>query len=195
MYKALYNFAGQEGEVALVKGELVEVKEKDENGMSSTLYGGDLSDEKVGGWSSRMAKKGGHRQTSTFCVKAWSARWMLTDSLKLVEQAPPPPPAAAPRRAPPPPSAAATNGLKSTLNGGGSTGSTPASSRPNSMIGNKGPPPAPKPKPKPSIPAKPTTGAKPALAPPVASDGGGKGIGQMDLAAALAKRAQRAQED
>jgi len=33
MYKALYAFAGQEGEVALVKGELVEVKEKDENGM------------------------------------------------------------------------------------------------------------------------------------------------------------------
>jgi myosin-1 len=129
----------------------------------------------------------------------FAPEWMLTYSLKLVEQAPPPPPAAAPRRAPPPPSAAATNGLKSTLNGGGSTGSTPASSRPNSMIGNKGPPPAPKPKPKPSIPAKPTTGAKPALAPPVASGGGGggggKGIGQMDLAAALAKRAQRAQED
>jgi hypothetical protein len=65
MYKALYNFAGQEGEVALVKGELVEVKEKDENGMSSTSYGGNLADEKVGGWSSRMVKKGGHRQTST----------------------------------------------------------------------------------------------------------------------------------
>jgi myosin-1 len=32
MYKALYNFAGQEGEVALVKGELLEVKQKDENG-------------------------------------------------------------------------------------------------------------------------------------------------------------------
>jgi myosin-1 len=37
MYKALYAFAGQEGEVALVKGELVEVKEKDENGMSPSL--------------------------------------------------------------------------------------------------------------------------------------------------------------
>lgn len=32
MYKALYNFAGQEGELALVKGETVEVKEKDDNG-------------------------------------------------------------------------------------------------------------------------------------------------------------------
>ena len=32
MYKALYSFAGQPGETSLVKGELVEVKEKDDNG-------------------------------------------------------------------------------------------------------------------------------------------------------------------
>lgn len=32
MYKALYNFTGQEGEMNLVKGEEVEVKEKDDNG-------------------------------------------------------------------------------------------------------------------------------------------------------------------
>lgn len=32
MYKALYAFAGQEGEMNLVKGEQVEVKEKDDNG-------------------------------------------------------------------------------------------------------------------------------------------------------------------
>jgi myosin-1 len=32
MYKVLYNFAGQEGEMNLVKGEEVEVKEKDDNG-------------------------------------------------------------------------------------------------------------------------------------------------------------------
>jgi myosin-1 len=38
MYKALYNFAGQEGEVALVKGELVEVKQKDENGTSAYTF-------------------------------------------------------------------------------------------------------------------------------------------------------------
>jgi myosin-1 len=35
MYKALYNFAGQEGEIQLVKGEEVEVKEKDDNGECS----------------------------------------------------------------------------------------------------------------------------------------------------------------
>jgi len=40
MYKALYNFAGQEGEVALVKGELVEVKEKDENGWWMVVKNG-----------------------------------------------------------------------------------------------------------------------------------------------------------
>jgi len=116
----------------------------------------------------------------------------LTISLKLVESAPPPPAPAAPRRAPPP--VAASNGLKP--NGLASTGSTPANSRPTSMIGNKGPPPAPKPKPKPSIPAKPSVGAKTAA--PAATLGGSSGPkppGQMDLAAALAKRAQRAQEE
>jgi myosin-1 len=39
MYKALYNFAGQEGEMNLVKGEEVEVKQKDDNGASrAQLY-------------------------------------------------------------------------------------------------------------------------------------------------------------
>jgi myosin-1 len=119
----------------------------------------------------------------------------LTSSLKLVESAPPPPAPAAPRRAPPP--VASSNGLKPNGLDNGSTASTPANSRPTSMIGSKGPPPAPKPKPKPSIPAKPSVGAKPPA--PTAGGGGGGGgpkpIGQMDLAAALAKRAQRAQED
>ena len=34
MYKALYNFTGQAGEMKLVKGEEVEVKEKDDNGKA-----------------------------------------------------------------------------------------------------------------------------------------------------------------
>lgn len=39
MYKALYNFQGQEGEMNLTKGELVEVKTKDDNGGSiETLF-------------------------------------------------------------------------------------------------------------------------------------------------------------
>ena len=35
MYKALYNFAGQEGELGLVKDELVELVDKDDNGWST----------------------------------------------------------------------------------------------------------------------------------------------------------------
>jgi hypothetical protein len=54
MYKALYAFTGQEGEVALVKGELVEVKEKDENGMFPRLLYTKLTSRMVEGtqeWS------------------------------------------------------------------------------------------------------------------------------------------------
>ena len=35
-YKALYNFAGQAGEMNLTKGEHVEVKQKDDNGKSTS---------------------------------------------------------------------------------------------------------------------------------------------------------------
>ncbi|ORY26132.1 P-loop containing nucleoside triphosphate hydrolase protein [Naematelia encephala] len=165
MYKALYNFSGQEGEIQLVKGEEVEVKEKDENGW----------------W---------------MVVKNGQEGWAPSNYLKLVVQAPPP----VARRAPPP----VANGHKP------SPISTPAGSRPSSQLGHKGP--APAPKPKPVIPAKPGIGTKPGApgkppiptAPkiqPVASSKVGHvgppkaATGQLDLAAALAKRAQRAQED
>lgn len=35
MYKALYPFEGQEGELSLKKDELVELVEKDDNGLSA----------------------------------------------------------------------------------------------------------------------------------------------------------------
>jgi len=57
MYKALYAFTGQEGEVALVKGELVEVKEKDENGMSPSSVSIGLTSrlvESTQEWSRRV---------------------------------------------------------------------------------------------------------------------------------------------
>lgn len=41
MYKALYNFSGQEGELSLMKDELVELVDKDDNGWSS--YGTTLA--------------------------------------------------------------------------------------------------------------------------------------------------------
>lgn len=40
MYKALYAFTGQEGEMNLVKGEQVEVKEKDDNGEFLSVSSG-----------------------------------------------------------------------------------------------------------------------------------------------------------
>ena len=55
MYKALYNFAGQEGEMNLVKGEEVEVKEKDDNGgwvVRPVLMNRMVDDFKE--WSRRM---------------------------------------------------------------------------------------------------------------------------------------------
>jgi myosin-1 len=175
----------------LVKGDEVEVKEKDDNGW----------------WM--IAKDG-------------KEGWAPSNYLKLIEQPvapPPPPPPPAHRPVPAKPPAAAVGGgaaaLAAALNGrnGGSSGvspsSTPGSSRPSSAIGGRGPPPAIKAKP--VIPPKP--GAKPAgfggkppvpaahkVAAPVAG-GPGKVArpaaagGQLDLAAALARRAQRIQDD
>ncbi|OCF39805.1 myosin-1 [Kwoniella heveanensis CBS 569] len=194
MYKALYNFAGQPGEMNLVKGEEVEVKEKDDNGW----------------W---------------MVVKNGQEGWAPSNYLKLIESAPPPPPPPpAARRAPPAAPAAptangsATPSWQAKNSAPASTGSTPSSSRPTSAIG-KPPAPAPALKPKPAIPAKPAVGAKPALGAPVRAVGGKPPIpsapkiqpqaaskpgqvaqpkaagGQLDLAAALAKRVQRAQDD
>ena len=81
MYKALYNFAGQAGEMNLTKGEQVEVKQKDDNGTSQ------LSQLTIGWW---MVTKDGQEG------------WAPSNYLKLVE-APPPPPVA--RRPPPAPAA------------------------------------------------------------------------------------------
>lgn len=80
---------------------------------------------------------------------------------------------------------------------------TPASSRPSSAIGSKPPPPvAAKPKP-PVIPVKPSVSAKGPAKPPIPtaprppaastsrSSKPATAVGQVDLAAALAKRAQR----
>jgi myosin-1 len=41
MYKCLYNFTGQPGEMNLVKGELVELKEKDDNGWWKVAKNGE----------------------------------------------------------------------------------------------------------------------------------------------------------
>lgn len=40
LYKALYNFTGQAGEINLTKGEQVEVKQKDDNGWWMVIKNG-----------------------------------------------------------------------------------------------------------------------------------------------------------
>lgn len=199
LYKALYNFQGQEGEMDLVKGDEVEVKEKDDNGW----------------W---MIVKGGK--------EGWAPSNYLK---LIEQPAAPPPVARRAPAAPSPPTVhtpTATNApgsvaaaaIMAALNGranangsnGTSPASTPAGSRPNSAIGGRGPPPATKPKPVvPPKPGKPAglaggaAGGRPpipsASKPPAHSDSGGPGKvnrpamagGQLDLAAALAKRAQQ----
>ncbi|GMK57879.1 hypothetical protein CspeluHIS016_0407130 [Cutaneotrichosporon spelunceum] len=211
MYRALYNFAGEEGEMNLVKGDQVEVKEKDDNGW----------------W---MVTKGGQ--------EGWAPSNYL--KLIEQPAAPPPPPPAPKRHAPPPApvaaaahfatpatkqaargsvaadalaamlsgrAAAANGGSPSNLSGGGSPTSSPGGSRPSSGMG-RGPPPATKPKP--VIPPKP--GAKPAglsggrppvpgaFKPSAPSGGPAPGKinqpksagGQLDLGAAFLKRAAQA---
>ncbi|KAK8864643.1 myosin-1 [Kwoniella newhampshirensis] len=161
LYKTLYNFAGQPGEMQLVKGETVEVKEKDDNGW----------------W---------------MVVKNGQEGWAPSNYLKFIDSAPPPPPPPPPaaRRAPPAAPGPGSNGGAVHTNGSAapswqakslassaaaSAGSSPASSRPNSVIGKAAPPAI---KAKPAIPAKPSVGAKPpalgAKVAPVGSGGGGR---------------------
>ncbi|KAG9026940.1 class II myosin [Tulasnella sp. JGI-2019a] len=226
-YKSLYAFEGQEGEMSLALGDVVELVEKDENGW----------------W---MVKKGNE--------EGWVPSNYL--ELIPPKPKPSPIPSPATRRAPPGPPTPSTPVAPATTiaapkpkvpivaqslaadssakpiavfpgmggaNGGpapwkraqqvatdgDSPDSSAPSSRPGSSLANKPPAPAPKPKPKPpaittkptpSVPGRPPVPAatKPPVAParPPAPTGGGggggpKGPGQMDLAAALAKRAQR----
>ncbi|KAI9445062.1 P-loop containing nucleoside triphosphate hydrolase protein [Lactarius indigo] len=224
MYRAKYAFEGQPGEVSLVKDDLVELVEKDENGW----------------W---LVKKDG--------MEGWAPSNYLELVPPKPKVAPAPPPA--PRRppAPPPapvvapkPTAAPTPRPKvqvqsltadasakpvsvfpsmAPLNGtaapwkktpAASVGTTPVNSRPSSSVGSKPAPPAPpvgkKPAPPPPVASKPTapkipgkppvpTASRPPPAPTAPRPGGvkptGSAPGQLDLAAALAKRAQRMAEN
>jgi len=229
MYRAKYAFEGQPGEVSLVKDDLVELVEKDENGW----------------W---LVKKDG--------AEGWapSNYLELVPPKPRAAPVPPPPPPPAARRppAPPPapvvapkPTAAPTPQARiqvqslsadasakpvsvfpgmAPANGaapwkratpGVSTGITPASSRPSSSAGAKHAPPPPpvgkKPAPPPPVATKPTapkipgkppvpTASRPPAVPSALRPAGGarpaSGTpGQLDLAAALAKRAQRIAEN
>lgn len=199
MYKALYNFQGQEGEMNLTKGELVEVKTKDDNGkhraISRVTANKPLSRLvlQVGGSSSRMVRKVGHHRTSKsrFSMPiSCGADTRPSGSLKMVPKTAPR--AAAPPPPPPPPQAASSGasmsaGLAPALaqaihaRSGGSGASTPASSRPASVVG-KPKPAVPSKPPAPKIPSKPSTGGSTPAAPAAAP--AARGIGQLDLSAA-----------
>ncbi|KAF8481322.1 P-loop containing nucleoside triphosphate hydrolase protein [Russula ochroleuca] len=223
MYRAKYAFEGQPGELSLVKDDLVELAEKDDNGW----------------W---LVKKG--------TEEGWAPSNYLELVPSKPKAAPAPPPVArrppAPPTAPvvaPKPTAAPTQQAKIKVqsltadasakpisvfpgmapsNGTAapwkrtpvaSTGTTPANSRPSSTAGAKPPPPPPvgkKPAPPPPVASKPTgpkvpgrppipTTTRPPPAPTAPRPGGVKpssgAPGQLDLAAALAKRAQRMAEN
>ncbi|KAK7063972.1 microfilament motor [Favolaschia claudopus] len=199
MYRAKFDFAGQEGEMTLTKDDQVELVEKDDNGW----------------W---LVRKDG--------VQGWAPNNYLEEVVVAAPAAPPPParrpipakPAAAstarPAGADPSakpvavfPGMAAANGSstpwKKTPTASSSSDS-PASSRPGSSLAGKPPPPvAAKPKPAPPVATKPApkVPGKPAIptAPrPTPSGGASKPVGglggaNMDLAAVMAKRAQQLQ--
>lgn len=194
MYRAKFDFNGQEGEMSLKKGDEVELIEENDNGW----------------W---LVKKDGE--------EAWAPYNYLEPAPAGPPPPPPPPSRPRPTSTVPKPSAVTANASAKPVavfpgmggSNGGPTpwkkpaattaGSTPDNSRPSSSAA-KVPPPIGA-KPKPAVGAKPPPpkpGAKPAPAPapkPANGGGGGRvgggGVGQMDLAAALAKRAQRMQHD
>ncbi|CED82244.1 microfilament motor [Phaffia rhodozyma] len=153
-YKALYAFAGQEGEVDLVKGDVVEVKEKDPNGWWLIVKNG------TEGW-------------------APSNYLELMAPPKPAPPPPPPPARRAPPAAPKPEFDGSNGGPKVSLTGSSSIRSSPASSRPGSAAGFKpadGSAPGLKPKP-PVLAAKPVgLGGKPPVMAPKPGAASGVGI-------------------
>jgi len=187
MYRAKFRFEGQEGEMSLEKGDEVELVSKGDDGW----------------W---LVKRDG--------VEAWAPYNYLEEIAPRAAPAPPPPPAR-PRPTSTVPKAtvasvAADASAKpvsvfpgmAPANGGATPWKKPAAAAAAASTARVPPPVGKKPKP-PVVAPKP--GAKPALpttARPTAAAGGGAGRGgapgapgQMDLAAALARRAQRIAEE
>ncbi|KAJ7040318.1 P-loop containing nucleoside triphosphate hydrolase protein [Mycena alexandri] len=208
MYRAKFDFAGEEGEMSLTKDDLVELIEEDTNGW----------------W---LVKKGG--------VQGWAPNNYL-ELAPAPAAAAPPPPARTGRPVPAKPAATANSvGRSGALtadasakpvsvfpgmapsNGSAqpwkktatasSSSDSPASSRPGSSLAPKPPPPVaakPKPgppvgmKPAPKVPGKPAVPSAPRPTPSGGASrpvGGGGGGGMPDLAAALAKRAQQIRDN
>lgn len=195
MYRAKFAFEGQEGEMSLKKDDVVELVEKDDNGWWLVKMDG------VEGWAP-------NNYLELVPPKAVSAppppprsRPAPTTTPKIsltsvVADASSKPVSVFPGMQP-------SNGSATPWKKPLTADTTPASSRPSSAIGSKPPPPvAAKPKP-PVIPVKPSVSAKGPAKPPIPtaprppaastsrSSKPATAVGQVDLAAALAKRAQR----
>ncbi|KAJ6575419.1 P-loop containing nucleoside triphosphate hydrolase protein [Mycena capillaripes] len=174
MYRAKFDFAGEEGEMSLTKDDLVELLEQDDNG-----------------WCRRSAPPARNRPVpakpaaTTNTVRASPVT--ADASAKPVSVFP---------------GMAAANGSatpwKKTPTASSASGDSPASSRPGSSLAPKPPPPVatkPKPpvgtKPAPKVPGKPAVPTAPRPTPSGgASKPGPAGGAGMDLAAVMAKRAQ-----
>ncbi|KAK0233583.1 P-loop containing nucleoside triphosphate hydrolase protein [Armillaria fumosa] len=213
MYRAKFAFEGQEGEMSLKKDDLVELVEKDDNGWWLVKKDG------VEGWAPYNYLE--LEPPKAAPVPPPPPRARAPPSAPAAKQTPVPAPKAslhsvtANASAKPVsvfPGMAASNGSATPWKKQVSTSTStpddsPGNSRPSSALAGRAPPPLtakPKPpvvaaKPAPKIPGKPPipTASRPNVGapPPVRSGGVSQAqAGQLDLAAALAKRAQRMTE-
>ncbi|PBL00633.1 hypothetical protein ARMGADRAFT_1042871 [Armillaria gallica] len=214
MYRAKFAFDGQEGEMSLKKDDLVELVEKDDNGWWLVKKDG------VEGWAPYNYLEIEAPKAAPAPPPPPRAR--APPSAPAAKQAPVPATKASlhsvtanasAKPVPVFPGMAASNGSATPWKKQVSTSSStpddsPGNSRPSSALAGRAPPPLaakPKPpvvaaKPAPKIPGKPPipTASRPNVGapPPVRSGGISQAPGgQLDLAAALAKRAQRMNED
>ncbi|KAF8910125.1 P-loop containing nucleoside triphosphate hydrolase protein [Gymnopilus junonius] len=206
-YKAKFAFEGQEGEMSLKKDDIVELVEKDDNGWWLVKKNG------VEGWAPNNylelvvaeaappAPPPPPRKAPAPVKSAPQSSVSADAHAKPVSVFPGMAPA----------NGSAAPWKKTASSGTNHSDDSPASSRPSSSLASKHPPPVAS-KPKPPVGAKPgagppKVGAKPPIPaaprPPAAGNGNVRvsvmklptAPGQVDLAAALARRAQRMADD
>lgn len=220
LYKAKFAFEGQEGEISLKKDDTVELVEKDDNGWWLVRKDGqegwapnnylELVPPRPKGAPAARSPPPRPPPPPSVPLAVVAAPIPTPASKPTVSamsvksaDASAKPVAVFPGLAPSNGSAAPWK-KPAAVSANGSSSSTPASSRPSSSLGVKPPPVATKPKPVPPPVASKPSGGKPPPKPPIpTAPRAGAGAappkiskpsapaGQMDLAAALAKRAQK----
>ncbi|KII94264.1 hypothetical protein PLICRDRAFT_421752 [Plicaturopsis crispa FD-325 SS-3] len=222
LYKAKFAFEGQEGEMTLKKDDIVELVEQDDNGWWLVKMDGregwapnnylELVPPKPKAPAAPPPPPNRRLPPSAPAAPAATKPTPATVPKPTVKAM------AADASAKPVsvfPGMAPSNGSATPWKKPAATQDSPASSRPSSSVGGGRPPPpvatkpkpapppvgakpgAPKPPGKPPVPSAPRPGAaaaRPAAPKPLGGGGGGGGPG-LDLAAALAKRAQKIAEN